>query len=557
MSKKKKRRAGLEKAAASEPAAVPVAPQAGGKRGWIVPLALVLLVGAINFITMPSMFYPGDNFAVRMETANWLMTGNLGIDYSHREEMRGFTEVRGQYLYENDTRRKFFSKYGLGCTLQYLPPCLWQKWTVGGDLNVANDSLLFKINVWQVVLSMILAFYLFKTARFFTRSDWMASAFVLLSIYCTFAWHYVRSPTIEILQMAPFAASTYHMLAFARRKREFASSARSENAPATRAPLGPWFHLAAASLWGGFLVLTKLLFVVHMGLIVAVAVTAGNRRSWAPSVIVADLRRNAIRYGVFMLTPMALFAAAVLWSNWYRFESILNTGYGQWMSSPGEMHDRFSPVFAPRNLKGMFVTLNEYNVFIAFPIVAFGLFGLRTFVRRYGSDSVVLLAVVVANLVPNAMYNCWPGSWCYGPRYQIQMLFVMALPFLCVLEWTAKRIRTVAGVGAASFMTVVLAVSLYLQVQVNSLHYFAQTYAGSMFDQFKIPAMRELTGSWSWSFHLGIRHADLKAYIAGKRAYAPLEIVKRVAPPEQWPQLKAQIDANLRQIAKPNFYFFP
>jgi hypothetical protein len=378
----------------------------------------------------------------------------------------------------------------------------------------------------------------------------------LLSIYCTFAWYYLRAPTIEVLQMVPFAASTYHALAFARGKIKAAAPDQPGEETRPGAPLKPWFHLASACLWAGLLVLIKLIFLLHAAVIVVAAVLSGNKRGWLPATIISDVRRNFARYVLFMLVPLSLLAVVVLWSNWYRFESVFNTGYGQWMSSPGVKHDNLSLKILPSNLKGMFLTFNEYNVLTTFPVLVFALPGFRAFLRRHSAESAILIAVILANLIPNAMYSCWPGPWCYGPRYQLPMLFVAALPFVCVLEWTVRRIRTVSGISAATFMAGVLAFSLYLQVLICSVHYFAVEYLGGFFGQFKHERIDSALKEMSNPVHKGVFYMDLNAYLSGRRPHLLTERLRSLVPPDKWPGLKAQVDAQLKQFMRPNYYFF-
>jgi hypothetical protein len=89
----------------------------GQKRNRLDALMYAIVIGVL-VVTMPALFYPGDNFSVRAEGIELLTTGQFGIPFSRRAELEALVETRGQYFYENDTRGRFFSKYGVA-------GCLW------------------------------------------------------------------------------------------------------------------------------------------------------------------------------------------------------------------------------------------------------------------------------------------------------------------------------------------------------------------------------------------------------------------------------------------------
>ncbi len=65
---------------------------------WFLAATLIA-VAAIQIVTMPSMFYPGDNYVSRMEAMYWIQNGEMGIPYSERAQLGGMVGDRGQYFY--------------------------------------------------------------------------------------------------------------------------------------------------------------------------------------------------------------------------------------------------------------------------------------------------------------------------------------------------------------------------------------------------------------------------------------------------------------------------
>jgi len=531
------------KAAAATAAPPAVAEKSGRFDGVLI--SLLVLVGAVQFITMPSMYYPGDNFAPRIECSGWVATGTLGIDYSVRPEFGGFVEKRGQYLYENDGRGRFFSKYGFGNTLAYVPAYWAEKLRTGKlALMAGTDSLLFAINVEQVLLSLLFAFYLYRLAMLFAGRRWMAAVFVGVSIYSTYAWHYLRSPTLEIFQMPAFVGACFHALLFMRRREAGDDSART------------WWHLTAAVCWSGWLVMTKVFFVVCFVPLWAFALVSGEKGLPWTARLAANFRKRLVPGLLSLVLPSLLWAVFLMWSNWYRFGSPFDTGYFQWVDDQGGYPGRLELRTLPIALKGLFVRVEQYNAFVVYPVFLFALAGIPTFFRKFRTEAVFLAGMFLVNLIPAACYITWNGSWCYGPRYQLHILVIGSVAFLEVMAWLRRHIREFPVAAAAAAMAAILAFSFHLQVQVNSLHYFTYNYVHGLFSQFKTPGMQKICDGMIHSRHRGFTHGDLKAYIEGRRSYEPVEEIRRVVRPDQAGAVMGQVDSHLRQMARPNYYFF-
>ena len=99
-----------------------------------VALPIIVIVLAVNFLSMPAEEYPGDAHAVRVETTILLATGKWAIP---SEIAENFGE-RGQYFYQNPNGN-WYPKYGTLNTLIYLP-ALWLERIVTGHLAIDSSS---------------------------------------------------------------------------------------------------------------------------------------------------------------------------------------------------------------------------------------------------------------------------------------------------------------------------------------------------------------------------------------------------------------------------------
>ncbi len=505
-------------------------------------LYLLAGVACIQVATMPSMFYPGDNFAPRAEVADLLATGNWGIDYAYRENLGGFVAERGQYLYENDARQKFFSKYGVGYSLFYLPPLLAEKLYTGTivPMQGTRSQMLF-LNLYQVLITLIIAAYLYLLARLYTPRRWLCAVFVLAVFYGNFTWHYLRSPTLEIFQLLPFVGMFYHFVRFLRDRRDGTE---------TRAT---WGHLLSASLWTGVLFLTKLSYGPLIPIMGLFAAFVGPRERSLRTRLGRAFSTDFWKLAMLLVLPLALTGIIFMAVNYYRCGSVFEDGYGQWYRN-GKLQAQLDVRVVPRALRGLFLKpRNQWNVFVHYPLILVALGGVVRFARRRLVESVFLGVVVLATLLPVLCFHTWHGAWCYAPRYTLVVLMVGSLPSVAAAEWLLGLRSRFLGIGAMALIASMLLYSLHLQWYVNSLHYFTYYYLESMFGQFKI---ERIDNYFKQTYHRGLIHRDLLRYVKGQGEFLPMiEIERRIAP--QYRHVLPQLDAQLKSLARPNFFFVP
>ncbi len=511
------------------------------KNAWRGLMVTALLYLVVAVLTLPKFPYPGDNFVPRIESIQLAKRGIFGIPYAMRESIKGFDQPKGQYFFANDAKERYYSKYGIAYTVAYLPP-VWMELASDSafDLHRQSPSFFFKLGLYQIVLGLIFVYYLYRLAWLFCRSPWICCVFTLAAIYSTFLWHYLRAPALEIFQLPAFVGVCVHGLIFLRRRRNADGSA------------GCWFHLLAATLWSGWLVLMRSNFVV-----LGFAVSAfpfftdpdapGNWK--APFV---SLGRNWRQYAWALIIPWALIFAILLAFNHIKFGSVFDSGYMQWLEADGTPRTKFGMTYLLPNIKRFLISMpNDFNMFRAYPYALLGVISLIPLARRRLMDALFILAVAVPGIYLLLIYNMADGQWCFGPRYFLYYAIILSLPFLWLSDRLLFKLRREFRLLIVIGCLVPAVYLAWQQFLVNGLHYFVTYQLNGVFRSTKHPAVIKYCQRPRTQFC-----RDLFYYGQGWESYYPLDVIRPLIPPGQeayWLQFKGIVD----EFAKPNFYFFP
>lgn len=470
-------------------------------------LLLLLAVSLIQILTIPRFYYDGDNYATRAEAINLVNTGQLGIPYEDREELKKLAHVRGQYFFENDSRNRFFSKYGIGLTLVQLPPVLVEK-MLAPELRLLQrtDSLLLFMNLYHVFFALVSAFYLYMIAAFYTRSKFNRAAFVLLSIYATFLWHYLRAPAHEVYQVPLFLALGFHFLAFLR---------------IMNAPRPAWGHLAAAMASLFCLILMKSFYflIVPLLWIFTLAYLPGDEapRHAAWKLIRGKHRKQLIAY---LVAPTAITLIVLFAVNAFKFGSIFESGYGQWFNENGAQADRFSLSFFLKHFRQYVVQAGNWNLWVHYPMALIALGGIQRFSRNHRTDTLFVFSIALVVFVAVCSFSA-VGAWCYGPRLLLLVLILVSLPFLEILQWIREG-WSVKTAGAAFLCLLILGFSLKMQINVNSLNYFAHQECRAVFHTLEI---EEVDRYFDGAVHRGLVCGDLLDFRSGRSSFFPMDLM--------------------------------
>lgn len=411
---------------------------------------LAAAVALINVAAMPGQFLDGDPAAWREEARSLALRGELAVPAAFASK---FFEP-GQYFVLNEANGRWYSKYGVMNALVSLPP-FWAQAAAGGDISVTGTyPSLLAFNLWNVVLSVLLAVLLYSLTGLYTSRAWLRVSFVIATLYCSALWFYVRGQSSELYQAVFFSAL---FLCLARYLRAHGSA---------------W--LAGAWAFAVALLLTRVSFGLLLPIIGLLA--------W----------RHERRLTTMIVVPPIAALALLALINYVKFGSPLLTGYHGWRpdvsSFTGSLADGvWGYLFAPR-----------FSIFLHYPLLVLALLGARDFWQRHRADAIAMLAVFMPFFLVLSKLPLWAGEFSYGPRYLLFALPVLSLPAITFIEGLRARAWTAA-------IVVVLAYSFYLQVQVNRLGFWAYYEARSALEA----GYSDVGAEWFRDRHVGVVSADL------------------------------------------------
>ena len=409
---------------------------------WLL-LAFVALMGTVF---MPREMYPGDPVTVREETRAILLHRELAVEPRVATHY-GETQERGQYVVENPNNGRSYSKYGSMLAVAYVLP-MAVEWFVEGELPVfSSPRRPLYLNGFNILLTLLTAASLYRTARRFGTQAWVSAVFVSLCFYTTYLWNYLRAQNSDIFQLLLFC---------------WAFSAFLDVVDARARGTTSW---ALARMWlaCAALMLTKTSYV-FVGPIFASALFV-DRASRGFGSLVASAWAEARLHAM----PAVLAAGVLAIHNWIKFGAPWASGYHVWrphIVNPfaGDLPQAlFELCFSAR-----------WGVPALFPVLLLAIPWIVPWARRepirYGA--VVAIAGFYTLFLGSVI--SWRGEMAYGPRYWIFVLPLLVLPAVDTIAWLARRNWTSRLTLVA--VIVLLGASIRDQLAVNRHSFFAAYY---------------------------------------------------------------------------------
>lgn len=481
--------------------------------------ALMALGFFVGILSMPKEEYIADPMAVRCETVSLINDGSLAIPAALAQS---FGE-RGQFFVENVTKGKWYCKYGILNSLIYLPVLCIQKWREGA-LEYFSPTRVIYLNLFNLLLAMASAIYLFLIASRYTKREVVAFFYVVAAFYTTYWWNYLRGHNSEVYQVLFMLGFYYHLV-------------RSCDGAKSRQ------HEALSGFFFSALILTKVVYVILLPVVGLFFILMHcQKRRDQEHLSFLKIGRSLLPSLCFFDIPVALALGVILWVNDCKFGSPFESGYGQWQ-------ERGQPVFSGHLFSGLshFFFDPQYSIFIYFPLLLFALFGYSTFFKKFRLETALFVSIGLIILLVNAKLLTWCGGWGYGPRYLLVMLSLMSLPFLAVLDWIVEQRKKGRALFAGGFIALVLLVSLRLQMNVNALPFFVNFRLQGALASLHDPRV-DLYFS---RVPFGIINADLLAFKQG----APLPVLGSVEK-QLSPERAEQLHQFIRSQLTSNYYFW-
>lgn len=447
-------------------------------------LILAAAVAVFNFAWMPGQFLDGDPAGWREEARSIVLRGELGVP----EQFASRFFEPGQYFVRNEASGRYYSKYGIMNAVMSLPPMGLQHATTGGIGEAGTYPSLLVTNLWNVLLSAVLAALLYRLAGAYTQRVAVRMLFVVGALYCSALWFYQRAQNSEIYQVIFFTAMFLCLTPFLR---------------ALRGP-GPlrlerraWAALGGAWLFAAMLLFTRVSYGLLLPMIALLALYAALAgRPWH------EVRPAAAKLAIALALPPLAAVAVLAYVNHVKFGAPWLSGYHQWnpqvVLPTGRLADAlWGFLFSPR-----------FSVFLYFPLLVVALFGAAAFWRRHRMDAIVMLGVFAVFLLAIGKLPAWAGEFTYGPRYLLFVLPVLSLPAVLFVDSIIENIGRWRARAWAAAAIACLAYSAYLQVQVNRLGFWIYYEARSALEV----AYSDAAADWFRDRHVGAICADLLRY---------------------------------------------
>lgn len=312
---------------------------------------------------------------------------------------------------------RYYAKYGLGWSLAAAPLC-----ALGRAITQLSSGVLDEDFVTQAVVMLLnplltaaATALLFRLAcRLYPVS--MAATLALLYGLGTIAWYYAKSAFSEPLVTLLLLGALY-------------ASVLSDGVKRG------WLVVMGMALGG--MILTR-----QVALLPAMPVLAWTlMRVWR-----AGLRR-LLKSATVLLLPIALGQLIVLYYNAYRFGDPLDYGYWRVAWNTPIFLGLYSQLLSPG--KGTFVFM---------PILLLGVWGWPMLRRRRPDWAWLILALIVSQLLPYALYEDWAGGGGWGPRLLLPMVPLALLPAGEVIRcWQTRRTGRIV-------LALLVVLSLFIQV---------------------------------------------------------------------------------------------
>ena len=509
---------------------------------WL--FALLALVAAIGFLSMPAVRYDGDVNAWEMEAESLVYQGRLVVRASVAESV----EASAPYFVFNADTGNWHSKYGIGNTFIYALPLAFERFVLGqselsapsnvfgetsGPYHITRRLLL--LNGFNLLLSGLLALVLYRLARRHTDSGLTGLLFVLACLYSTYLWNYTRAQSSQIYQVLFFSSALLFWLRFAGRSSHETQAGGGEPLWSSRDLL--WCVLSISALCLVRLAFTPLIAILGIGLVLV----GWDVRSSLATHVISQLRNNAKLYLFFGVVPLVAIFTLVLWVNDFKFGSPFKLGYERETNLFGGSLAESIPayLFAPR-----------HSIFVHFPLLAVALFGIPQLWRQNRAELWVTWAGFISMFFIYGSYTYWAGEACYGPRYLLFALPALSLPAVMVVD-RLRRAKNGAPKTIASLALVTLILgSSYAQTFVNRLEFHSFF---RLRKQFQLMDRRDPTlGNYLRNANTASFNRDFIRYREQGLVPTPLRQLEAKLSKERYRNLEASVRAQLES----NHYFW-
>ena len=158
-------------------------------------------------------------------------------------------------------------------------------------------------------------------------------------------------------------------------------------------------------------------------------------------LVVVAWSANGWRRTVRAMWPVAAAAAVILVYGWVRFGSPLETGYtGEGFTTP-LADGAWGLLFEPSK-----------SLFLFAPLAVLGIGACGRLDRAQPVAARMILSYALLVFVMTAAWHSWMGGWCWGPRFLMPVVALLAAPLAPWIDIHPRRLAIVAGFGVIGFL---------------------------------------------------------------------------------------------------------
>ncbi|MCO5143475.1 MAG: hypothetical protein M9962_10340, partial [Oligoflexia bacterium] len=365
-------------------------------------LYLASAVVLVEFLFLSAKPYAGDPYAWREEARSIILYQQLYIDPDIASK---FGEP-GQYYVRNIRNGKSYSKYGIFNTIAVIPPLLIE-YVITGELpTMIAPSRALILSLYRLVTVFFIVLVFFQISITLSNKKLASIIFVLMSIYSTYMWHYLRGTNSEATQLLLFLSFFYSYLMFERYKSNY-------------------FYFASW-LFVGCLVLTKSSYLLIAALYCC----------WhLYNEYFLNKKRQILGFIKHIFSSL-LVLAALLATNTIKFGHPLLSGYHAWTNENFHLNN------STFDFLYQILFSEQWSIFSHYPILLLSIFGFFTFYKTHKKTSILISVLFLCYFLFLSRLSIWKGEWSYGPRYLLFILPIISLPTIWTIDYLIQKIKT-------------------------------------------------------------------------------------------------------------------
>lgn len=350
---------------------------------------------------------------------------DFGFKKEDRLPILSFLGFKGQYFTEVENSQKLYSRWGVFATLASAIPELFRVQST--EIAVTKDSIFYH-NIYNIVLSLLVAVLLYKISGVYSRLTMAKFIFTMTILYSTYIFNYMRAQSYEILQLLLFLSIYYSIITGQKKMMHF-------------------------SLWA--LILIK---KVYLLLYIPVAFDLLYTRHFFT-------KKNFLQLCLSALIPLCLIAIA----NKLQFDTFfIKENPTDYPFDPSKI--AFSLQYIPLRLKEYFIGAKA-SIFLFFIPLAFALTKYKIFYRAYKNDFIFIIFSFIIIFVVLVNFHTI-GQACYGPRFLIFILPLLSLPALLLIDQFLVNYRQSKNIIGLIIFFSLSGYSTFLHSSINKHPYF-------------------------------------------------------------------------------------